>query len=614
MEATSRIEDYALIGDLHTAALVGADGSIDWLCLPRFDSPACFAALVGERENGHWRIAPRGAVRCTSRGYRRDSLVLETLWETPNGTVRVADAMPPRRDSTSAVRVVRVVQGLSGSVTMSMNLVLRFGYGVVVPWVRRLGPEVLEAIAGPDAVWLRTPVRTQGRDRSTVAEFTVNAGEEVPFVLTYGLSYLDQPADVEAADALLDAQDFWDGWSAQTTVVGPWSAEVRASLVVLKSLTYAPTGAVAAAATTSLPEEIGGSRNWDYRYCWLRDATFTLQALLDSGHASEAVAWRDWLLRAVAGDPSQLQVMYAIDGTRQLPELELGWLAGFEGSRPVRVGNQASTQLQLDVWGEVLDSMHLSRRHHVPPQPHAWDLEVALLDHLEGAWRNPDNGIWEERGPRRQFVYSKIMAWVGMDRAVRAVDHYGLSGPADRWRRTRALIHAEVCEEGFDRQRGTFTQFYGSRGLDAALLKIPRLGFLPAHDPRVIGTVRAIADELCRDGLILRYDPELDGRVDALPGTEGTFLACSFWMVDALCAIGAVSQARDLFERLLSLRNDVGLLSEEYDPQTGRQLGNTPQAFSHIGLINAARTLTDAGSEPVAAPSPGAIRGVHHDR
>ncbi|MCA1783748.1 MAG: glycoside hydrolase family 15 protein [Dermatophilaceae bacterium] len=600
----SRIEDYAIIGDLHTAAMVGADGSIDWLCLPRFDSPACFSAVVGTPENGHWRIAPVGAARCTGRAYSPGSLILETEWQTSTGTVRVTDTMPPRRDTTSAVRVVRVVKGLSGSVAMAMSLVLRFNYGKVVPWVRRLDSGALEAIAGPDAVWLRTPVATHGRDRSTVAEFTVSAGDEVPFVLTYGPSYLDRPAEVDAVDALLDTQAFWDDWSAQTTVRGPWSTDVRASLVVLKGLIYAPTGAVTAAATTSLPEQIGGSRNWDYRYCWLRDATFTLQALLDSGHTSEAVAWRDWLLRAVAGDPSQLQIMYAVDGARDLPEQELGWLTGFEGSRPVRVGNAASSQLQLDVWGEVLDSMHLSRVHGVPPADHARQLEVALLDHLEGAWREPDNGIWEGRGPRRQFVYSKVMAWVGMDRAVTAVERYGLAGPVDRWRHTRALIHAQVCREGFDSQRGTFTQFYGSNGLDAALLKIPRLGFLPPHDPRVVGTVRAINKQLRVDGLILRYDPQLDGGVDALPGTESTFLACSFWMVDALCSIGSLEQARALFERLLSLRNDVGLLSEEYDPQARRQLGNTPQAFSHVGLVNSARALTEAGASRSATAAP----------
>ena len=596
----ARIEDYAIIGDLHTAALVGVDGSIAWLCLPRFDSPACFAALLGDRENGHWRIAPQGAARCTRRTYRPGSLILETTWVTPTGTVRVTDAMPPRRDSTSTVRVVRVVEGLEGNVAMSMDLVLRFGYGAVVPWVRGLASGALEAIAGPDAVWLRTPVSTRGRDRSTVAEFTVQAGDDIPFVLTYGPSYAAAPPELDAVDALLDAQSFWDDWSAQSTVRGPWACDVEASLVVLKALTYAPTGAVTAAVTTSLPEQMGGPRNWDYRYCWLRDATFTLQALLDSGHVSEAVAWRDWLLRAVAGDPSQLQVMYAVDGARDLPERELGWLAGFGGSRPVRIGNAASEQLQLDVWGEVLDSMHLSRRHQVPPQDRAWALELALLDHLEGAWREPDNGLWEGRGPRRHFVYSKVMAWVGLDRAVKAVERYGLSGPAHGWRRTRAAIHAEVCREGFDARRGTFTQFYGSQGLDAALLKIPRLGFLPPHDPRVVSTVRAIGEELSVDGLILRYDPSLDAPFDAtsdgLPGTEGSFLACTFWMVEALCAIGSVGEASTLFERLLSLRNDVGLLSEEYDVRDKRLLGNTPQAFSHVGLINAARTLTDAGA------------------
>lgn len=603
----SRIEDYALIGDLHTAALVGSDGSIDWLCLPRLDSPACFAALVGDRRNGHWRIAPHGSGRCTSRTYRPGSLILETTWATPTGTVRVTDAMPPRHTTTGTARVVRVVEGLEGSVAMSMNLVLRFGYGAVVPWVRRLGSGVLEAVAGPDAVWLHTPVSTHGHNLSTVADFTVRAGDDVPFVLTHGLSYEEPPGELGVVDALLDAQEFWDDWSAQSTAAGPWADDVKASLTVLKALTHAPTGAVAAAATTSLPEQLGGPRNWDYRYCWLRDATFTLQALLESGHVSEAVAWRDWLLRAVAGDPARLQTMYAVDGARDLPERELGWLSGFGGSRPVRVGNAASSQFQLDVWGEVLDSMHLSRKHQVPPQEHAWALEAALLDHLEGAWREPDNGIWEGRGPRRQFVHSKVMAWVGLDRAVKAVERHGLDGPADRWRRTRAAIHAEVCREGFDTRRGAFTHFYGSRGLDAALLKIPRVGFLPAHDPRVVSTVRAIREELSVDGLVRRYDPSLDPVVDAvastltsatgdgIPGSEGTFLACSFWMVDALCATDSVGEARLLFERLLSLRNDVGLLSEEYDVTTHRQLGNTPQAFSHVGLINAARSLTDAG-------------------
>lgn len=593
-----RIEDYAMIGDLHTAALVGTNGSVDWLCVPRFDSPACFAALVGSPENGHWRIAPVGVARASSRAYRRGTLILETLWETSSGTVRVTDAMPPRRDSTTTVHIVRVVEGLSGSVAISMSLVLRFGYGAVVPWVRQVEPGWLEAIAGPDAVWLRTPVDLEGRDLSTVAAFTVRAGQAVPFVLSYGPSYVDRPAEVGAGEALLDTQSFWDDWSAQADLAGPWAEEVLASLVVLKAITYAPTGAITAAVTTSLPEQIGGSRNWDYRYCWLRDSAFTLQALLDSGYLAEAVAWRDWLLRAVAGDPAQLQVVYAVDGGRDLPERELDWLTGFEASRPVRVGNAAAGQLQLDVWGEVLDSMHVSRSHGVPPQEHAWDLEVALLDHLEGAWREPDDGIWEGRGPRRHFVYSKVMAWAGMDRAVTAVEQFGLPGPGDRWRRVREEIHQEVCRAGFDPRRGIFTQFYGSQGLDAALLKIPRLGFLPGRDPRVVATVRAIGEQLGADGLILRYDPTLDGGVDALPGTEGTFLACSFWMVEALCAIGEAGEALRLFGRLLSLRNDVGLLSEEYDPGAGRQLGNTPQAFSHVGLVNAARALTAAGAAP----------------
>lgn len=602
----ARIEDYALIGDLHSAALVGVDGSIDWLCLPRFDSPACFAALIGTPDNGYWRIAPLGAGRCTSRAYRRHSLVLQTLWETPTGAVRITDAMPPRRDTASIVRVVRVVEGLSGSVAMGMSLVLRFAYGEVVPWLRPVGAGTIEAVAGPDAVWLRTPVPTQSEDGSMIAKFTVRAGDEVPFVLTYGSSYLEPPGEVDAAEALLDAQGFWDEWSATSEVAGPWAEEMRTSLVLLKGLTYAPSGAVTAAATTSLPEQMGGARNWDYRYCWLRDSTFTLQALLECGHVAEAVEWRDWLLRALAGDPARLQVVYGVDGGRHLPEYELGWLAGFGGSVPVRVGNAAAGQLQLDVRGEVLDSMALCRQHGVPPQEHTWDLEVALLDHLEGAWREPDDGIWEGRGPRRHYVYSKVMAWVGVDRAIRAVERHGLTGPVGQWRRLREEIHTEVCRNGFDPEHGSFTQFYGSVGLDAALLKIPRVGFLPPDDPRVVSTVRAIQRELDADGLLLRYDPRLDGGADGLPGIEGTFLACSFWLVDALSAIGDTNGARELFERLLLLRNDVGMLSEEYDPRARRQLGNTPQAFSHVGLINAARSLScdTTGRDTSTRPAP----------
>ncbi len=588
------IEDYAMLGDLHTAALVGVDGSVDWMCAPRFDSPACFAALLGNHRNGRWRLGPEEMSRCSRRSYRPGSLILETTWETPTGTVRVTDAMPPRGDTTEVVRLIRVVEGLSGTVPMSLDLTVRFDYGSTLPWVRRR-EDLWEAVAGPDALWLHTPVRPHGADFATTAQFRVSAGDTVPFVLTYGRSYADRPADLDAARGLLDAQGFWDQWSAQTGVTGPWAAETQQSLVFLKALTHAPTGAVTAAATTSLPEQLGGPRNWDYRFCWLRDSTFTLRALLDSGYVTEAEAWRNWLLRAVAGDPAKLQIMYAVDGTRHLPERELGWLPGYAGSRPVRVGNAASGQLQLDVWGEVLDSMHLGRVHDIPPVERSWDLEKALLDHLEGHWRDPDNGIWEGRGKRRHFVYSKVMAWAGMDRGVRAIEEFGLDGPAQAWRRTRAAIHAEVCERGFDAERGTFTQFYGSRGLDGALLQIPRVGFLPHDDPRVIGTIRAIDRELAVDGLIRRYDPALDGGIDGLDGTEGTFVACSFWMVDALCGIGETAEATRRFESLLALRNDVGMLSEEYDPGEARQLGNTPQAFSHVGLINAARSLTRSG-------------------
>ena len=584
-----RIEDYAMIGDLQTAALVGRDGSVDWLCLPRFDSPACFAALLHDESAGHWRIAPAAGGAATRRRYRGDTLVLESEWQTPEGTVRVVDCMPPRGETAD---LVRVVEGLSGAVPMRMELVVRFDYGHIVPWVQRSGPDV-RAIAGPDSVWLRSDAPLHGRDRRTVSEFTVRSGQRVGFVLTYQPSHLPRPDPVDPLRALDDTERYWLDWIARCDYAGRWSGAVRRSLLTLKALTYAPTGGILAAASTSLPEQLGGPRNWDYRYCWLRDATFTLQALLGTGYVAEAKAWREWLLRAVAGDPADLQIMYGLDGTRRLSEYTVDWLPGYHGSGPVRVGNAAAGQFQLDVWGEVLDGLHLSREAGIAATDAAWDLRRALLDFLEGNWNRPDNGLWEVRGPRRHFVHSKVMAWAGVDRAVTAVERHGLDGPVDRWRALRADIHAEVCAHGYDTERRTFTQSYGSTALDAALLLIARTGFLPWDDPRVRGTVAAVQRELCHGGFLLRYLPGQSG-IDGLPGTEGAFLACTFWLVDALHGVGQHDQAVQLFERVLGVRNDVGLLAEEFDPASGRQLGNTPQAFSHVGLVNSARQLSGA--------------------
>jgi len=593
----SRIEDYALLGDLQTAALVSRDGSIDWLCLPRFDSPACFAALLHDETAGMWRISPASGGPATRRRYRGDTLVVESEWDTPDGTVRVVDCMPPRGE---AADVVRVVEGVSGRVPVRMLLRLRFDYGHITPWTRCHGTD-LAAIAGPDAVWLHGSVPLTDHGDAVTAEVTVQAGERYPFVLTHTLSHLPQPSPIDPERALAETEEFWASWMSGCTYEGPWDDAVRRSLITLKALTYAPTGGIVAAATTSLPEQLGGSRNWDYRYCWLRDSAFTLQALLGTGYIEEARAWREWLVRAVAGDPAELRIMYGLDGGRRLPEQTLPWLSGYEGSAPVRIGNAAADQFQLDVWGEVLDGLHLARQAGLPVQDVAWDLQRGLLDYLEGAWDRPDNSLWEVRGPRRHFVHSKVMAWAGLDRAVHTVEQHGLPGPHDRWRALRDQIHAEVCHQGYDAERNTFTQFYGSAGLDAALLLLPRVGFLPWDDPRILGTVDAIRANLCHHDFVLRYDTETDGRVDGLPGTEGAFLACSFWLADALDGTGRHREARDLFDRLLDLRNDVGLLSEEYDPLTGRQLGNTPQAFSMVGLINTARQL--AGSESTTSAS-----------
>ncbi|MFD8546979.1 glycoside hydrolase family 15 protein [Streptomyces sp. NPDC059649] len=588
------IEDYALIGDLQTAALVGRDGSIDWLCLPRFDSPACFAALLGSQDNGHWQLAPQAPEARAHRSYRGESLILDTVWETPTGRVKVTDFMPQRDVQPD---VVRIVEGLQGDVEMRGVLRLRFDYGRVVPWVRAAeGCRV--AIAGPDSVWLRTPERghTYGKGLSTRSDFTVSEGERTAFVLTWHPSHEPRPDQIEPFGALDDTLEDWQAWAARCRYDGPYREAVVRSLIVLKALTYAPTGGIVAAPTTSLPEELGGVRNWDYRYCWLRDASLTLNSLLSAGYLDEAGAWRDWLLRAVAGAPDDLQIMYGLAGERRLPEYEVPWLSGYCDSAPVRIGNGAVDQRQLDVYGEVLDSFHLARTAGLPAEPHAWSIQRSLMEYLESNWRDPDEGLWEIRGPRRHFVHSKVMAWVAADRAVRALEaNPKLGGAAGRWRAMREEVHREVCERGYDADRGTFTQSYESRDLDAATLLIPRVGFLPGDDPRVRGTIEAVRRELTHEGLVRRYTTD-GGSIDGLPGGEGTFLVCSFWLADALRMSGRRDEAAQLFERLLSLRNDVGLLAEEYDPAAGRQLGNCPQAFSHIGLVGTAFGLLD-GSE-----------------
>ncbi|MGI8761389.1 MAG: glycoside hydrolase family 15 protein [Jatrophihabitantaceae bacterium] len=600
----TRIEDYALLGDLQSAALVSNTGSIDWLCLPRFDSPACFAALLDTAEAGHWTVAPAAGGVCTRRRYVPDTLVLETEWVTGEGTVRVLDFMPPRGHAPD---VVRIVVGVHGSVELRSQLRLRFDYGRVVPWVRHHGDRT-QAIAGPDRVRLRTPAPTHGQEMTTVSEFSVRPGDRVPFVLTWNPSHEPPPKPVDAEDALRDTLEFWTEWTQRGTPVrGPYREAIKRSLLTLKALTYQPTGGIVAAVTTSLPEQIGGPRNWDYRYCWLRDSTYTLQALISAGYLAEAKAWRDWLLRAVAGDPAELQIMYALDGTRRLPEAELPWLGGYENSTPVRTGNAASDQLQLDVWGETLDGLALARNAGISPHDDAWDLQVGLMEHLEGNWDQPDNGLWEMRGARRHFTHSKVMAWVAADRMVTAIrTHPDLHGPADRWEALRDSIHADVLTHGFDAERNTFTQSYDAAELDASLLLIPRVGFLAATDPRVLGTITAIQDGLTEDGLVKRYQTaDCD---DGLPGTEGLFLACSFWLVDALHLAGRQREAITLFERLLELRNDVGLLSEEWDPKAGRQLGNTPQAFSHFPLVTSALQLHvgrgHRSNHPIAHPAP----------
>jgi len=581
-----KIEDYALLGDLHTAALVSAAGSVDWLCLPRFDSPSAFAALLDNDEAGHWTLAPAAGGQCTSRRYAGRTLVLETDWVTGGGTVRVIDFMPPRAGTP---HLIRIVVGLSGEVAMRSVLRLRFDYGREVPWVRRVGSEV-HAIAGPNLVRLMSAVPMRGEDWETIADFTMRKGDRVSFVMSWAPSHEPEMPHVDPERALSATEEFWTEWSGRAAYrSGPYCDAVDRSLIILKALTYEPTGGIVAAATTSLPEEIGGVRNWDYRSCWLRDATYTLQALLAAGFRSEAGAWRDWLLRAIAGQPEMLQIVYGIDGARRLPEVELRWLSGYEGSSPVRTGNAASGQLQLDVWGETLDALFLARQAGLPADHDAWALQVALMNYLESTWHEPDNGLWEVRGDRRHFTHSKVMAWVAADRMARSVRTYGLPGPAPRWEQLRDQIHHDVVTHAFDTERNTFTQAYGSATLDASLLLIPRLGFLPATDPRVLGTIAAVRRELSEGGLVKRY--QTTDTDDGVKGSEGLFIACSFWLVDALHASGQQQDAIDLFERLLLLRNDLGLLSEEWDPGAQRQLGNTPQAFSHFALVVSALQL-----------------------
>jgi GH15 family glucan-1,4-alpha-glucosidase len=581
------LEDYALIGDTETAALVGRDGSIDWLCFPRFDSPACFAALLGDERHGTWSLRPAGHVRKVERRYREGTLILETDFTTDTGVVRVVDCMPVRGHNPD---VVRVVECLSGRVALRMHLVIRFDYGSVVPWVRRHGGRLM-AVAGPDALSLATTVRTHGENMTTVAEFELSKGERVPFVLTWSPSHDDPPAPVDAELAIAETEAWWRDWSARCTMTGEWRDVALRSLITLKALTYAPTGGIVAAPTTSLPEQLGGVRNWDYRYCWLRDATFTLYSLMLAGYREEAEAWRDWLLRAVAGSPAQMQIMYGPAGERRLDEFEIPWLPGYEGSKPVRVGNAAAGQFQLDVYGEVMDSLHQARNVGIQSESYAWSLQRALMEFLESNWREPDEGIWEMRGPRRQFTHSKVMAWVAFDRAVGACDRLGLEGPVGRWRAIRDEIHAEVCREGYDASRRTFTQSYGSPNLDASLLLIALVGFLPPSDERVVGTVAAIRRELCENGFVLRYTTSAGD--DGLPAGEGAFLPCSFWLADNLALAGHHKQAADQYRRLLALANDVGLLSEEFDTKTGRLVGNFPQAFTHVALVNTAHNLTE---------------------
>jgi GH15 family glucan-1,4-alpha-glucosidase len=586
----SRIEDYALLGDCQSAALVSLSGSIDWLCFPRFDSDACFAALLGTEDNGFWRIAPIAPVRSVRRAYRNGSLTVETEMTTDEGTIVLIDFMAigdPTPD------MVRIVVGVTGEVRMRMELVLRPGYGASVPWVRAV-PNGIEAIAGPDRFRLTsTPAApVHGEGLMTVSEFTVRAGERVPFIFDWSASNLPHVPCVAAEEALSQCDAFWAEWSGRATLDGPYAAVIMRSLITLKALTYAPTGGMVAAPTTSLPEWVGSVRNWDYRFCWVRDATLTLFAMLSAGFTEEARSWRDWLLRAAAGAPSQLQILYGIAGERRLVEVELAWLDGYEGSRPVRIGNKASEQVQLDVYGELMDTLHLCAESGLTNTDADWAFQRALVTHLETAWTKPDSGIWEVRGPQRHFVHSKMMCWLAFDRAVKSIEKWGLEGPLDRWRAVRGAIHEDICTKGFDASLNSFVQYYGGAVLDASLLMMVMVGFLPLDDPRIIGTVAAIERGLMHEGFVQRYVPK--PKVDGLPEGEGVFLACSFWLADALVLLGRVDDARDLFERLIGLTNDLGLLSEEYDPVAKRMLGNFPQALSHVALVNTALNLSRA--------------------
>jgi GH15 family glucan-1,4-alpha-glucosidase len=585
------LEDYALIGDTHTAALVGRDGSIDWLCLPRFDSGACFAALLGGPQHGRWLLGPIEPVRARRR-YRGDTLVLDTEHETREGAIRVTDFMTPRRGQA---RVVRIVEGLRGTVPVRSELNLRFDYGLAVPWLRETAHGAL-AVAGPDAVLLRTDVPTDVTTGEVRSEFPIRAGQRRTFVLTWHRSHEEAPPRIDPFDALRSTLRYWTRWSERCTYQGEWREAVLRSLITLKALTHRPTGGIVAAPTASLPEEIGGSRNWDYRFCWLRDATFTLYSLLMAGYVDEAEAWREWLVRAVAGDPRDLRIMYGIAGERRIPELTLEWLPGYEGSLPVRVGNDASRQFQLDVYGEVLDLLHQSSREGLPHEHAAWEIELRIMEVLESNWREPDEGIWEVRGGRQQFVHSKVMAWVGVDRAIRDVEFFGFDGPVDRWRALRQEIHDEVCREGFDADLGAFTQAYGSSALDAAVLMLPLVGFLPVGDARIAGTIAAIQERLVVDGFVHRYDTET--HIDGMPGGEGAFLPCTCWLADNLALQGRHDEAREMFQHVLNVRNDVGLLSEEYDTVGRRLVGNFPQAFSHVSVIGTARNLSRKAEGP----------------
>jgi GH15 family glucan-1,4-alpha-glucosidase len=591
-KATTKIEDYGFLSDTQTGALVSRDGCVDWLCFPRFDSPACFASLLGEKENGHWRFFPNEEVTTVRRRYRGETLILETELETKNGAVRLIDFMPPRGENPD---IIRIIEGLRGTVLMQMELIIRFDYGQIVPWVRtRKRYEGLEAIAGPDALILRTPIQTYGKDLTTIAEFTVAKGDRLPFVLTWFASHTEPPRKVNPEHALRDTEKYWSDWATRFQSKGEWRDAVVRSLITLKGLTYAPTGGLVAALTTSLPEEIGGVRNWDYRFCWLRDAALILLALLQSGYREEARSWREWLLRAIAGSPAQMQAIYGVSGERRLDEFEVPWLSGYENSRPVRIGNAASHQFQLDVYGEVLAAAGQAHDAGLEMSEADWRLMIALVKFLESNWQKPDEGIWEVRGGRKHFTYSKMMAWVAFDRAVKIVEESDRAANEHflRWRKIRDQIHADVCEQGYNPRKKAFTQFYGSDDLDASLLIMPLTGFLPISDDRVRWTVEAIERELMRDGFVLRYRPQ-ETRVDGLPGGEGVFLPCSFWLANCWHLLGRKKEARELFERLLDVRNDVGLLSEEYDPREKRQLGNFPQAFSHVALVTCARILGD---------------------